>query len=366
MAAKLFSPYQLRDVSLPNRIVVPPMCQYMAIDGVPTDWHLVHLGQLAQSSPGLIIAEATGVSHEARITPHCTGLYSDESEKAFARIGDFIRSVGESKFGIQLVHAGRKGSTAAPWDGGGQVLDENGWPSVAPSAVPYLPNWQAPAELGLDDIAKIKNDFAEATKRADRAGMDLIEIHAAHGYLLHQFFSPITNKRTDSYGGSLENRIRLTLEIFKVVRNAFPANKPVIVRISATDWIEGGWDIESSIVLSRELKALGCDMINVSTGGLDQSQKIPSGPGYQVEFSEKIRTQAQIPTIAVGQITNGLQAETILQTHQADLIGVARAMLWDPRWSWRAAVELGIEVNLPAPYARCNPAMRGKPFLTRR
>lgn len=366
MSARLFSPYRMRDVTLANRVVVAPMCQYMATQGVPSDWHLVHLGQLAQASPGLIIVEATGVSPEGRITPHCTGLYSDASEAAFARIGKFIRSVGESKFGIQLGHAGRKASTAAPWDGGGQIADASGWQSVAPTAEPYLPGWGLPAALDLAGIEKIKQDFSDAAQRADRAGMDLVEIHGAHGYLLHQFLSPFTNKRTDSYGGSLANRMRLTLEVFEAVRAVFPAKKPVIVRISATDWIEGAWDVPSSVILSRELKARGCDMIHVSSGGLDQAQKITVGAGYQVEFSEAIRSQADIPTIAVGQITSAIQAETILRTEQADLIGLARAMLWDPRWTWHAAVELGAEIALPSPYARCNPALRGKPFVTRR
>ena len=366
MASTLFSPHSLRGLTLANRIVVAPMCQYMARDGVPGDWHMVHLGQFAQASPGLVMIEASGVVPEGRITPGCPGIYSDESEAAFARIVGFMRSVGTSKIGIQLAHAGRKASTAAPWDGGGEVTDEEGWQVVAPSALPYLPAWRTPHALTLDDIEVLKQAYVDATRRAERIGLDLIEIHAAHGYLLHQFMSPLSNRRDDRYGGSLENRIRLPLEIFEAVRGAFPANKPVIVRISASDWVEGGWDLESSVVLAKELKALGCDMIDVSSGGLDQRQKIVPGPGYQVEFSETIRREADIATMAVGQITQAIQAESILRSGQADLVALARGMLWDPRWPWHAALELGEEFALPSPYARAHPAMRSKPFVTRK
>lgn len=365
MAGTLFTPLDLRDVRLINRVVVAPMCQYMATDGVPSDWHLVHLGQFALASPGLILVEATGVNAEGRISPGCTGLYSDESESAFARIVRFCRSVGRSRIGVQLSHAGRKASTTAPWDGGGEV-EGGGWQTVAPSAVPYLPGWQVPVALDAEAIARVKQDFVAAARRAVRIGMDLVELHAAHGYLLHQFLSPITNRRTDAYGGSLEKRMRFPLEVFEAVRAIFPAEKPVIVRLSATDWIDGGWDVASSVALCRELKSLGCDMVHVSSGGLDQRQKIVVGPGYQVGFSETIRREAEIATIAVGQITQPLQAETIVRTGQADLVALARGMLWDPRWTWRAAVELGDEIDLPAPYARSNPALRGKPFVTRK
>lgn len=365
MSASLFSPLRLRDAEMSNRVVVAPMCQYMAQDGVPQDWHMVHLGQYAQSNFGLIIAEATGVSPEGRITPGCTGLYSDAAEAAFARIITFARSVGNSLMGVQLSHAGRKASTAAPWDGAGTLVD-GAWQTVAPSNVPYLPGWPEPMALDAAGMAQIKADFVAATARAARAGFDLVELHAAHGYLLHEFLSPITNQRTDEYGGSLENRMRFVLEIFEAVRAEFPADRPVILRLSATDWIEGGWDIADAVILSRELAALGCDMIHVSSGGLDQRQQIVPGAGYQVEFSQAIRAQAGVPTIAVGQITQAIQAETILRTGQADAIALARGALWNPRWAWHAAAELGQEVTMPAPYARCNPALRGKPFVTRK
>jgi 2,4-dienoyl-CoA reductase-like NADH-dependent reductase (Old Yellow Enzyme family) len=365
MPSTLFSPFPLRGVTLENRIVVAPMCQYMSKDGVPGDWHLVHLGQFAQASPGLILMEATGVTPEGRITPGCLGLYSDESEAALSRIAAFSRSVGTSKIGIQLNHAGRKASTAAPWDGGGELMTAEAWQAAAPSSLPYLPTWRVPHAMTIEDIDAVKRAFADAARRAARIDLDVIEVHAAHGYLLHQFMSPLSNQRTDRYGGSLENRIRLTLEVFQAVRDAFPAAKPVIVRISATDWVEGAWDLASSIVLARALKTMGCDLIHVSSGGLDQRQKIVPGPGYQVGFSEAIRRDAGIATMAVGQITEPIQAETILRSGQADLVALARSVLWNPRWSWHAALALGDEVALPVPYARCHPAMRSKPFVTR-
>ncbi|WP_431300237.1 NADH:flavin oxidoreductase/NADH oxidase [Tabrizicola sp. BL-A-41-H6] len=367
MASALFSPLTLRGVTFTNRITVAPMCQYSAIDGVPGNWHLVHLGQFAQSGPGLIIVEATGVEPQGRITPGCTGLYSDACEAGFARVIAFARSVGSSALGLQLGHAGRKGSTLAPWKGGGMVTDAaQAWQTEAPSAVPYLPGWAAPSALDSAGMARITAAFVQATKRAARLGFDLVELHAAHGYLLHQFLSPITNHRTDAYGGSLENRMRFPLEVFAAIRAAFPADKPVTIRISATDWIEGGWDLPQSIVFCRALRAVGCDMIHVSSGGLDQRQAIVTGPGYQVDFCAAIRQEAEIPTMAVGQITEPMQAETILRSGQADMVALARGMLWDPRWPWRAAVALGEDIALPSPYARANPALRAKPFVTRK
>lgn len=365
MPSNLFQPIELRGVTVPNRITVAPMCQYSAVEGVPGDWHLVHLGQFAQSGPGLIFVEATGVEPEGRITPGCPGLYDDATEAAFARIVSFMKSVGTSKVGIQLGHAGRKGSTTAPWEGGGPVEGDGAWQTESASAVPYLPGWPEPRAMDDDAMQRMLRAFADAARRADRAGFDAIQVHAAHGYLLHQFLSPITNRRTDDYGGSLENRIRFPLEVFRAVRGAFPDHKPVLVRISASDWIEEGWDVDQSVVFCRALKELGCDMIDVSSGGLDQRQKITVGPGYQVGFAARIRRDAEIPTMAVGQITDPHQAETILASGQADMVSLARGMLWDPRWAWHAAAALGEEVALPAQYARCNPAMRGKPFVTR-
>ncbi len=365
MTSQLFSPFDLGGLELPNRIVVSPMCQYAATDGVPGPWHHAHLGQFAMSGPGLIFVEATGVEPNGRITPGCTGLYDDATEAAFAEIVTFIKSVGDSRVGIQLSHAGRKGSTSAPWEGGGLIEGAGGWTPEAPSVVPYLPGWPAPQEMDAAALDRVKDAFAESARRAGRAGFDVVEVHAAHGYLLHQFLSPITNTRTDSYGGSLENRMRFPLEVFATVRAAFPADRPVILRLSATDWIEGGWDMEGSIAFTSALKDLGCAAIDVSSGGLDQKQAIITGPGYQVGFAETLRREVGIPVIAVGQITDPVQAETIIATGQADLVALARGMLWDPRWTWKAALALGAEISLPAPYARCNPALAAKPFVTR-
>lgn len=366
MASVLFSPVTLRGLTIPNRVTVAPMCQYSAIDGVPQDWHLVHLGQFALSGPGLIFTEATGVQPDGRITQSCTGLYDDATERAFKRIVDFMKSVGDMAIGIQLGHSGRKGSTIEPWEGGAMIQGEGAWQPLAPSAVPYLPGWPAPTPMDDADLESVKQAFVDATLRADRAGFDTIQLHVAHGYLLHQFLSPITNKRTDQYGGDLESRMRYPLEVFKAMRAVFPAEKPMMVRLSATDWIEGAWDIEQSIVFCRALRDLGCDMIDVTSGGLDQAQKIVTGPGYQADFSQRIRTEAEIQTMAVGQITEPIQAETILRTGQADMVALARGMLWDPRWTWNAAVALDEEIALPAPYARCNPKLRATPFVSRK
>ena len=366
MASTLFSPITLRGVTIPNRVTVSPMCQYSAREGVPQDWHLVHLGHFAMSGPGLIFTEATGVEPEGRITLGCTGLYDDATEDAFARIVKFIKSVGEIAVGIQLGHAGRKGSTIEPWLGGGMIEGDGAWTPDAPSAVPYLPGWPAPEPMDDSALLRVKQAFVDATRRADRAGFDIVQLHVAHGYLLHQFLSPVTNKRNDGYGGSLAGRMRYPLEIFSAVRDAFPGEKSVMVRLSATDWIKGGWDIEQSVEFCRALKDLGCDMVDVTSGGIDQAQKIVTGPGYQTEFSARIRAETGMPTMSVGQITEPVQAETILRTGQADMVALARAMLWDPRWTWKAAVALDEEIALPAPYARCNPKLRATPFVSRK
>ena len=366
MASRLFSPMDIRALTVPNRIVVAPMCQYRAQDGVPSDWHMVHLGQFALGGAGLILVEATGVVPEGRITPGCPGLWSDEQEAAFARIVDFVHKESPAKIGIQLAHAGRKASTLPPWEGSGPAGAEEGWETVAPSALPYLDTWPMPQAMDEAAIARVITGFADSAKRAVRAGFDLIEVHAAHGYLLHQFLSPLSNHRTDGYGGSLEGRMRLTLEVFRAVRSAVPDDFPVILRLSATDWVEGGWSVDESVALSAALRDAGCDMIDVSSGGLDQRQKIVTGPGYQVGFARRIRTESQIATMAVGQISEAAQAETILATEQADMIAMARGMLWDPRWAWRAALTLGEQIVLPAPYARSNPALRNTPFITRK
>ena len=366
MATTLFSPIKLRGLTIANRVTVAPMCQYSATDGVPQDWHLVHLGQFALSGPGLILTEATGVEPQGRITLGCTGLYNDATEQAFSRIINFIKSVSDIAVGIQLGHAGRKGSTVEPWKGGGMIEGKGAWHPQAPSAVPYLSGWPAPDPMNNDDLHRVKKAFVDATRHADRVGFDTIQIHMAHGYLLHQFLSPITNRRSDQYGGDLNSRMRYPLEIFEAVRAAFPSEKPVMVRLSATDWIEGGWDIEQSIDFCRALKKLGCDMVDVSSGGLDQAQKIITGPGYQTDLSQRIRSESGIATMTVGQITDPIQAETILRTDQADMVALARGMLWDPRWTWKAAVALDQEIELPAPYARCNPKLSATPFVSRK
>ena len=366
MPSQLFSPFELRGLRMANRIVVAPMCQYSATDGSPGDWHLMHLGHLALASPGLMIAEATGVSAEGRITPDCTGLYSDANEAAFARTVSLCRKVSASPVGIQLCHAGRKGSTRAPWLDGGPLTEEEGaWTPAAPSALPYLPSWNPPVALDQAGLESVRESFASAARRAARIGFSLVEVHAAHGYLLHQFLSPLTNRRTDRYGGSLSARMHFPLEVFETVRSVFPDDRPVTVRLSATDWMEGGWDVRQSVVFARELKALGCDLIHVSSGGLVQDQKIQTGPGYQTGFARDLREGAEMPVMACGQITSATQAETMLRTGQADLVALARAMLWDPRWVWRAAVELGEETPLPPPYARAHPALAGMPFVKR-
>ena len=365
MASVMFSPLSLRGMTMPNRITVAPMCQYSATDGVPSDWHVVHLGQFAQSGAGLIFVEATGVSPQGRITPGCTGLYSDACEEGFARVLQVCRALGRMPIGMQLAHAGRKASTTPPWEGGG-LCTEGGWTVEAPSAVPYLESWATPEALDEAGLARVRDDFVAAAGRAARLGFDTVQLHAAHGYLLHQFLSPLSNRRNDAYGGSLEGRMRFPLEVFEAVRAAFPEDRPVMVRISASDWIEGGWDLEQSIEFCQRLKALGCDMIDVSSGGLDQRQQIVTGPGYQVHFAEAIRREVGMPVMAVGQITEPLQAETILRTGQADSVALARGMLWDPRWPWHAAAALGEDLEIPAQYLRANPALRGKPFVTRR
>lgn len=365
MSPQLFTPLQLGGLTIPNRIVVSPMCQYAATDGVPGKWHLAHLGQFAMSGPGTIFVEATGVEPQGRITPGCTGLYDDACEAAFTDIVSFMKSIGDVRVGIQLSHAGRKGSTVAPWEGGGLIEGEGAWITDAPSDVPYLPGWPSPRAMDEAGLLRVRDAFVDAAKRADRAGFDLIELHVAHGYLLHQFLSPITNRRDDQYGGSVENRMRYPLEVFNAVRQIFPAEKPIMVRLTATDWIEGGWDMEGSLAFAKALKQAGCDIVDVTSGGLDQRQKITTGPGYQVGFAETIRREVDMPVIAVGQITDPVQAETIIATGQADLVALARGMLWDPRWTWKAALELGAEIALPAPYARCNPALAATPFVKR-
>ena len=350
--SKLLSPISIKNVSLRNRIVVSPMCQYSAVDGFANDWHLVHLGSRAVGGAGLIIQEATAVSPEGRITPGDLGLWNDEQIEKLQQITAFIHQHG-AVAGIQLAHAGRKASCARPWDGGKQLKKpEGGWQTIAPSAIPFHPDDTSPNGLDAEGIRNVVADFKSAAQRALRAGYKLIEIHAAHGYLIHQFFSPLSNNRTDRYGGSFENRIRLLLEIIQAVQTAWPENLPLFVRISATDWVDGGWDIEESIALSAILKGLNVDLIDCSSGGLVSYAKIPFVPGYQVNFAERIKKETGILTGAVGLITEVNQAEQILENEQADLILIARASLRDPYFALHAAKTLEEDISLPIQYHR--------------
>ncbi len=356
MSSALFSPLELRGLTLNNRIAVSSMCQYVAENGSAVDWHIMHLGQFSMGAAGLVMTEATAVSAVGRITPKCLGLYSDENEAALKRVIDFCREYGVTPMGIQLAHAGRKGSTQIPLDGGKSLrADENSWTTAAPSAIPFGPGWHVPQALSREGLAAIRAEFVAATARAARIGFDLAELHSAHGYLLHQFLSPLSNQRNDEYGGKLENRMRYPLEVFEAVRAAWPDEKPLGIRISATDWIEGGWTVEESVVFAKELKSLGCDFIDVSSGALSPRQKIPLTPGYQVPFSDRIRKQAGIATWTVGMITKARQAEEIIAGGKADIVALARGMMFDPRWAWHAAEELGVETEYSKMYARCAP-----------
>ncbi len=362
MDSVLFTTFSLRTLTLPNRIVIAPMCQYAAQDGNVGDWHLMHLGQLSHSGAGLLIIEATAVSPEGRITPNCPGLWSDANEAAFARIFSAIRGYSSMPIGVQLAHAGRKASCAVPWQGGRQLpAQSGGWQTVAPSALPFYDSDAEPLALDQKGLARIRDAFVQAAQRADRLGVDVIEIHAAHGYLLHEFMSPLANARADEYGGSLENRLRFPLEVFDAVRAAWPAHKVLGMRISATDWVEGGWDLDQTLVLAAELKARGCDYLHVSGGGLSPKQQVPLGPGYQVPFARRIKQETGLTTIAVGLITEAKQAEAILAEGSADLVALARGMLYDPRWPWHAAAELGAQVSVPPQYWRSSTANLFKP-----
>ena len=340
----LFTPLTIRGVEFPNRAWLSPMCQYSAVDGIVGDWHLVTLGAYATGRAGLVMAEATGVLPEARISPDCPGIWNDEQVAVWTRIVDFIHTQ-DVKAGIQLAHAGRKASMAASWNGGKHVpIDEGGWIAVAPSAVAF-DGYEVPHELTLDEIHATTQAFADAAVRADAAGFDVVEIHAAHGYLLHQFLSPLSNFRTDEYGGSLENRMRFPLAVATAVRGAFPQDKPVFVRISATDWVDGAWDIDQSLQFVKELDQLGIDFIDTSSGGSAANADIPDEVNYQIDLAEQVRKHTGILTGAVGRITGAEQAELILESGKADAVFLARQMLRDPHWPLRAAHELGVRVQ---------------------
>ena len=352
MSQPLFSPFALRSVTFSNRIAVSPMCQYSADDGFANDWHLVHLGARAQGGPGLIVVEASAVVPEGRITPSDLGIYKDEHLPGLARIVDFIHAQGV-RAGIQLAHAGRKASMASPFLGDRLLSpQQGGWHPVAPSAIPFAPHYAVPQALTQDGIDAIVGAFQQAARRAAAAGFDIVEIHAAHGYLLHEFLSPLSNQRTDAYGGSFENRTRLTLQVVDAVRAVWPAHLPLFVRISASDWAENGWSIDDSVVLAGQLRAHGVDLIDCSSGGLIPHAAIPLGPGYQVPFAARIRAEAAIPTAAVGMITDPHQANTVIAEAQADLVFLAREMLRDPYWPLHAAATLGEPASWPVQYLR--------------
>jgi len=353
MASKLFSPLQLRDLELHNRIVIAPMCQYSASDGNASDWHLMHLGHLAVGGTGMLLLEATAVEPAGRITPGCLGLYSDDNERSLRRVINFVRAHSKTALGIQLSHAGRKASSRLPWEGGAAIdAGDGGWTTVAPSAIPHASSEPSPHALSTEEMHALSEAFCAAAERANRIGFDAIELHAAHGYLLHQFLSPLSNHRADEYGGSLENRMRFPLQVFAAVRSRWPSGKPLGLRLSATDWAADGWDIEQTVEFSRRLVELGCDWIDVSSGGLAVTQRIESGPGYQVPFARRVREATGATTIAVGTITEPRQAEDIVASGAADLVALARGMLNEPRWAWRAARELGGEVHGPKEYYR--------------
>ncbi len=354
--SKLFSPIRLGSLILENRIVIPPMCQYSAVDGKATDWHTIHLGHLALSAAGLLIVEATAVEAEGRISAGDLGLWNNKTEEALGEVVKVIKSHSPMPLGIQLAHAGRKASTAKSWEGGKGVPPEcGGWTPVAPSAIAYNKDHNVPEALTQSRIDVIVGAFAAAAERADRIGFDVVEIHAAHGYLLHEFLSPLSNQRSDQYGVSLENRMRMVLDVFKAVRRVFPTEKAVGVRISATDWVEGGWDLEESVLLSQELEKLGCSYIHVSGGGLSEQQHIELSPNYQVPYAQRIKEHVKIPVIAVGLITEAEQAEAIVATGQADMVAIGRGILFDPRWPWHAAARLGARVTVPNQYLRSAP-----------
>jgi 2,4-dienoyl-CoA reductase-like NADH-dependent reductase (Old Yellow Enzyme family) len=352
----LFDSFTIRDLEFSNRMFVSPMCEYSSVDGYANDWHLVHLGSRAVGGAGLVLTEATAVLPEGRISPQDLGIWKDEHVDPLKRIVSFIHEQG-SVAGMQLAHAGRKASTQRPWEGDGVVPEtEGGWQNVmAPSAIPFADNYPTPQALTVDGIRQVVRAFADAARRACDAGFRVIEIHAAHGYLIHEFLSPLSNHRDDTYGGSFENRTRLIREIVAAVRSSWPKGAPLFVRISATDWVEGGWDLKQSIELARSLKQLGVDLIDCSSGGTVPHAKIPAGPGYQTTFAQRIRHEAEILTGAVGMITSPVQAEQIIGTGQADAILIAREFLRDPYWPLRAATELGQSISWPVQYLRAAP-----------
>jgi NADPH2 dehydrogenase len=356
MTSALFSPIRLAELELPNRIVVSPMCQYSADDGVASDWHLNHLGMLANSGAALLVIEATGIERAGRITHGCLGLYSDDCEAALARVLAHCRRYGTAKIGIQLAHAGRKASARRPWQGGEPLRpEEDAWQTIAPSAIPFGPNWPVPREMTTADMQRVRDNFVAAANRAMRVGVDAIELHAAHGYLIHSFVSPISNKRGDGYGGSLSARMRYPLELAQAVRAVIPRRVPLGARITGNDWVEGGLTPDDAVVFSRELKRVGIDFVCVSSGGVSADARPTLVANTNVQFAEKVKREAGILTRTVGLIAAPKQAEAIIAEGKADMVALARAMLDDPHWGWRAAHVLGAEVARPNQYQRAAP-----------
>ena len=349
----LFRPITMRGLTLPNRIVISPMCQYSAEDGCATDWHLIHLGHLAFSGAGLLVIEATGVEARGRISSRCLGLYNDATEAALGEVVRRVRTHANMPIGIQLGHAGRKASISPPGGGirGPVPLDQGGWETIGPSAVGFTEGWRAPREMDEADMQEVIESFAQATRRCARLGLDMIEIHSAHGYLLSSFLSPVANRRTDRFGGSLENRMRFPLEVVSAVRRNWPSDRPLGVRFNGTDWLEGGISPEEAVEYARALAGLGCDYVDLSSGG-NGPATIPLSPGYQVPYAETVKRQVDIPVMAVGLIREAAHAERIVAAGQADMVAVGRAMLNDARWPWRAAEELGAEPSFPWQYQR--------------
>jgi 2,4-dienoyl-CoA reductase-like NADH-dependent reductase (Old Yellow Enzyme family) len=362
----LFSKFKMRGLEVDNRIVVSPMGQYSAHEGSATSWHMMHLGHLSVSGAGLLITEATAVAELGRLSKTDLGLYSDANEEALALVVSFCRKHGGAKLGVQLYHGGRKGSITPAWDGQKTIpVEQGGWIPSSSSNIPY-PHRTVPNALDEEGIQHAVKSFADAARRADRIGFDLIEIHGAHGYLIHNFLSPLANNRTDRYGGSIENRMRFALDVYEAIRAVIPPHKPVGMRISCTDWTDGGWTLDDSVLLARELKKRGCDYLTASSGGSVPEQKLKVGPGYQVPMAERIRKESGLATMAVGLITEPRQAEAILAAGQADLVALGRGMLFNPRWPWHAAMELGEQVFYPQQYERSHPSMRAGDFLKAR
>ena len=365
MMSALFSPLRLADLNLANRIVVSPMCQYSANDGVADDWHMTHLGMLANSGAGLLVVEATHVERQGRITHGCLGLYSDACEAALARVVAHCRRIGGAKLAIQLAHAGRKASSQRPWEGGKALPEgEDPWPTIAPSALPFGPGWHMPRAMTEDDMAHVRAAFVEAARRAVRIGFDAIELHMAHGYLLHSFLSPISNLRNDAWGGSLDGRMRFPLDVARAVRGVVPRGTPLGARITGSDWMDGGLTAADAVVVAKALKEAGLDYVDISSGGVGVGGgSLPNEPGYNVSIAEQVRRETGTPTRVVGRIVGPKQAEAIVAEGRADMVALARAFLDDPHWGWHAAQVLGGEVTRPPQYHRVSPVLWPAPAL---